>query len=306
MNILYRKERTFMNCYRHELKNKIIDKKPNDKAFMGYTHALSGVAVAMALIAFLPEFLGQILMTTSIWVFIQFVFATTGAAMLPDLDNSTSRAKSDLGPFGIVLSAVFRTTSTIIQTTIRTKRDDPEPNPHRGFWHSGIACLLLGFLVYLGTQIGGEINIPILGIITWGTLFALLITFTLMHLTLSTLAKEFMDKVKKSNATGEIIAIAISLILSVILFVNLPTDIDFWWLGVSVAFGMFVHSAGDCFTTAGSPIFAGLTVFTRKKFWWTTRLTGMKAGGAAEKMLVVPILTVIIVISFVKIAIGLF
>lgn len=306
MNILHRKERTFMNCYRHELKNKIIDKKPNDKAFMGYTHALSGVAVAMALIAFLPEFLGQILMTTSIWVFIQFLFATTGAAMLPDLDNSKSRAKSDLGPFGIVLSGFFRVSSAIIQTTIRTKRDDPEPNPHRGFWHTIPASLLLGFLVYLGTRMGGEINIPILGLITWGTLFALLITFTLMHLTLSTLAKEFMDKVKKSNATGEIIAVAISLILSVILFVNLPTDIDFWWLGVSVAFGMFVHILGDLNTTAGVAIGFPLTAITHGKFWWTFRLTKMKAGGAAEKMLVVPILTVIIVISFVKIAIGLF
>lgn len=294
-----------MNCYRHELKNN-FNKQSNDKAFMGYTHALSGVAVSMALIAFLPEFLGQILMTTSAWVFVQFVFATTGAAMIPDLDNSKSRAKSDLGPFGVVLSAVFRTTSAIIQTTVRTKKDDPEPNPHRGFWHTIPAALLLGFLVYLGTRMGGEINLPILGAITWGTLFALLITFVLMHLTLSTLAKEFMDKVKKSNATGEIVAIAISLILSVILFVNLPTDIDFWWLGVSVAFGMFVHLFFDTFTTAGNPIFFPISAFTKGKFWWTTRFTKMKAGGVAEKMLVVPLFTVVIVISFVKIVLGLF
>lgn len=294
-----------MNCYRHELKNK-IDKKPNDKAFMGYTHALSGVAVAMALIAFFPDFLSQILMTTSAWVFIQFIFATTGAAMIPDLDNSASRAKSDLGPFGVILSTVFRTTSAIIQTTIRTKRDDPEPNPHRGFWHTIPAALLLGFLVYLGTRMGGEISVPLLGTITWGTLFALFITFVLMHLTLSTLAKEFMDKVKKSNATGEIVAIAISLILSVILFVNLPTDIDFWWLGVSVAFGMFVHLFFDGFTTAGVALGFPLTAITHGKFWWTFRFTKMKAGGVAEKMLVVPLFTVIIVISFVKIVLGLF
>lgn len=294
-----------MNCYRSELKNKLV-KQPNDKAFMGYTHALSGVAVAMALIAFLPELLGQILMTTSVWVFVQFVFATTGAAMIPDLDNSQSRAKNDLGPFGVVLSAVFRTSSAIIQTTIRTKRDDPEPNPHRGFWHTIPAALLLGFLVYLGTRMGGEISVPLLGTTTWGTLFALFITFVLMHLTLSTLAKEFMDKVKKSNATGEIIAIAISLILSTILFINLPTDIDFWWLGVSVAFGMFVHIVGDLNTTSGVPILFPASALIKGKFWWTTRLTKMKAGGAAEKMLVVPLLTIIIVVSFVKIVLGLF
>lgn len=284
----------------------VLRKKPNDKAFMGYTHALSGVAVTMVLIAFFPQFLSEILMTSSVWVFVQFVIATTGAAMVPDLDNSTSRAKSDLGPFGIVLSSVFRTTSVIAQTTIRTKRDDDEPNPHRGLWHTPVAALLLGFLVYLGTQVGGEVDLPVMGQQTWGTVFALLITFILTHLTLSTLAKEFMDKVKKSNVIGEIVAVAISLTFSVILFAMLPEDTNFWWLGVSVFFGMFVHIVGDLTTTAGVPALTPLSAFTHGKVWWTFRLTKMKAGGAAEKALVVPIFIIIIVVSFVKIALGLF
>ena len=284
----------------------VLRKKPNDKAFMGYTHALSGVAVTMVLIAFFPQFLSEILMTSSVWVFVQFVIATTGAAMVPDLDNSTSRAKSDLGPFGIVLSSVFRTTSVIAQTTIRTKRDDDEPNPHRGLWHTPVAALLLGFLVYLGTQIGGNVDLPVMGTQTWGTVFALLITFILTHLTLSTLAKEFMDKVKKSNVIGEIVAVAISLTFSVILFAMLPEDTNFWWLGVSVFFGMFIHIVGDLTTTSGVPLLTPLSAFTHGKVWWTFRLTKMKAGGAAEKALVVPIFIIIIVVSFVKIALGLF
>lgn len=286
--------------------DKFLKKIDNDNAFMGYTHALSGIAVTLAIIAFVPDLLSKVLMTTSVWVFVQFIFATTGAAMLPDLDNSKSRAKSDLGPFGVILSAVFRTTSAIIQTTIRTKRDDPEPNPHRGFWHTIPAALLLGFLVYLGTQVGGEIEVPVLGNQSWGTLFALLVTFILIHLTLSTLAKEFMDKIKKSNAIGEFIAVAVSLSISILLFAMLPENLDFWWLGVSVAFGMIVHLLGDLNTTAGVAIFAPFSAFTHGKVWWTFRLTKMKAGGSAEKMLIVPILTVIIVVSFVKIAIGLF
>jgi len=283
------------------------DKEKNkDRAFMGYTHALSGVAVSLALIAFFPGFLSEILLTSSAWVFVQFVIATTGAAMLPDLDNSASRAKSDLGPFGIILSSVFRTTSVIAQTTIRTKRDSDEPNPHRGLWHTIPAALFLGFLVYLGTQIGGEINIPFLGVQSWGVLFALLITFVLTHLTLSTLAKEFMDKVKKSNITGEFVAIAVSLSISLLLFAMLPKDIDFWWLGISVAFGMIVHLLGDLNTTSGVPLLMPISAFTHGKVWWTFRLTKMKAGGSAEKMLVLPLLTVIIIVSFVKITIGLF
>lgn len=278
----------------------------NDKAFMGYTHALSGIAITLALIAFFPEFLGQILLTANVWVFVQFVVATTGAAMLPDLDNSASRAKSDLGPFGIILSSVFRTTSVIAQTTIRTKRDSDEPNPHRGLWHTIPAALLLGFLVYLGTQMGGQVELPLIGEATWGTIFALLITFMLTHLTLSTLAKEFMDKVKKSNVTGELIAVAISLIISILLFAMLPEDIDFWWLGVSVALGMIIHIAGDLLTTAGVPVLFPLSAIIKGKFWWTTRLTKMKAGGAAENMLITPVFCIIIVVSLIKIAIGLF
>lgn len=285
----------------------ISKKEKSDKAFMGYTHALSGIAVTLALIAFFPDFLTEILLTGSAWVFVQFILATTGAAMIPDLDNSRSRAKSDLGPFGVILSTVFRTTSAIIQTTIRTKKDDPEPNPHRGFWHTIVAALLLGFLVYLGTRMGGEINIPFMDEKqTWGTVFALFITFILTHLTLSTLAKEFMDKVKKSNAIGELVAVGISLALSITLFAMLPEGIDFWWLGVSVALGMIIHDIGDCFTTSGNVLLFPASAFLRGKFWWTTRFTSMKAGGAAENMLITPIFIIIIVISLGKIILGLF
>lgn len=290
--------------------NTLIKKSTNDKGFMGYTHALSALSLSLAFIAFAPGILSKILLSTgtvSVWILLQFIIATIGSSLLSDLDNSASRAKSDLGPFGVILSVIFRTSSSIIQTTLRTQRDDPTPNPHRGFWHTIPAALLLGFTAYLLTKIdAGSINIPLYGEATWGVLFALIITFSLTHLTLSTLAKEFMDKLKKSEIVGEAIAFAITLIITLVLFINLPEGIDFWWLGVSIALGMFIHILGDCFTTAGAPIFFPLTYFMHKKFWWTTRFTSMKAGGAAENMLVIPILVIIMVISLGKIALGLF
>lgn len=295
----------------HCLINNIIHRKnKDDSGFMGYTHALSAIAVSLVFIAFAPDLLSKILLTSgamSVWVLMQFAITMTGAAMIPDLDNSTSRAKNDLGIFGVILSSIFRATSVIVQTTVRTKRDDAEPNPHRGFWHTIPAALILGFGAYLLTRIhSGNISVPFYGEANWGTLSALIITFLLTHLTLSTLAKEFMDKIKKSAVVGEIVAFVITLSLTLLLFVNLPKDVDFWWLGVSIALGMFVHILGDCFTTAGCPIFFPLTGFIKGKFWWTTRFTHMKAGGAAEKMLVIPLCVIAIVVALGKIVLGLF
>lgn len=276
-----------------------------DHGFMGYTHALSALSIVCLIIAFTPTTLGSVLRTGHVWVFIAFGLAATGAVLIPDLDNTSSRAKSDLGPFGVLLSGVFRVTSTILQTTIRTKRDDPDPNPHRGAWHTIPACLLLGGGTWLLTRIGGKVAIPSLGEVPWGTVIAILIIAVLTHLALSTIMKGFMDKLKKSTIIGEAIALGLSLAISVLLVLNIPHDTDFWWLGVAVAFGSFVHVLGDCFTTAGAPILFPLSGFIKGKFWWTTRFLPIKAGGPVENYVFVPLFIVGIVVAVVKIVWGL-
>lgn len=277
----------------------------NDKAFMGYTHALSVLAVALLCIAFVPGIVNKVLMTSSVAVIITFVQTTVGAGMIPDLDNTNSRAKSDLGVFGNIISGFFRVSSIAIQSVIRTKHDSPEPNPHRGFWHTIPAAVISGLLVYLGTKIGGHINIPHFGEVTWGNIVALCVIFILTHLTLSTLAKELMDKIKKSKITGELGALLVSFILSLVVFLQLPTDVDFWWLGISVAFGMFLHTFGDAFTTMGSPL--AFPVPIKGKSWWNIRLLGgtIKAGGEVEKWVFTPTFIIIIIISMIKILLSL-
>jgi membrane-bound metal-dependent hydrolase YbcI (DUF457 family) len=272
-----------------------------DDGFMGYTHAISALGITLACIAFVPGVVGNVLNTHNGWVFAAAILAATGSVLIPDLDNTSSRAKSDLGPFGIVLSGLFRTTSTVLQTTIRTKRDDPDPNPHRGAWHTLPACLLLGFIVWMLTRIEGNITLPFLGNITWGAFFAFLILAVLVHLTLSTLMKEAMDKIKKSVAIGEIVALTVSAIIAVLIMTNIPVETDFWWLGVAVAFGSAIHVLGDCFTTAGAPILFPLSAVLRGKFWWTTRFLPIKAGGPVENYLFVPAFLVLSLVSLGKI-----
>lgn len=274
-----------------------------DFGFMGVTHALSVLAVSMMILAFAPSFATNVLNTDNAVIWALFVATAIGAGNLPDLDNTRSRAKSDLGPFGDVLSVVFRTSSSIIQTTVRTKRDDPSPNPHRGAWHTIPAALLLGFLVYMGTRIDGDLNLPIIGATTWGGVFALVISFVLIHLTLSTLAKKSMDKVKRSAFYGEIIAVLISFTITFVLMKFIPDGTDFWWLSVAVAFGMTIHILGDCFTTAGAPILFPLSGFIKGKFWWTTRFLPIKAGGPFENYVFVPTFIILSIIGTVKILI---
>lgn len=293
--------RLFLN-----IKEDLLSRERSEDGFMGYTHAISALAIVMMCLAFIPAFIPKVVGNDNIWVILMFVLGTIGASMVPDLDNTKSRAKSDMGFFGVILSGFFRVSSSTIQTVIRTSKDDAEPNPHRGFWHTIPASLLLGFLAYLATRVKGEIDLPIFGEMTWGTLFAMLIVATLVNLTLSTLFKEFMDKVRKSPGVGEIVAALISLSISFTLFLNIPKDESFWWVGVAVAFGMIIHILGDLLTTSGVSLFAFIGVLWTGKIWWITRLTKMKAGGAAEKMLVIPVCVVLTVVACIKIGITLF
>lgn len=273
----------------------------SSSGFMGYTHALSAFAVVLAVLAFAPQVFKGVIDVKSIPVVLMFVFTAVGASMVPDLDNTASRAKSDLGFFGVLLSGVFRVSSSVIQTTIRTKRDDPEPNPHRGFWHTIPAALLLGGLVVLGTNVKGHLTLPFAEKITWGDVIGLVVVFLMVHLTLSSIGKGVMDKIKKSNAIGEFIALGISIVITYSLFVLIPGDLSLWWLGVAVAGGMLIHIVGDTFTTAGTPILFPLSAVVKGKFWWTTRFLKIKAGGAFENIIFVPAFSIIIVVSLIKI-----
>jgi membrane-bound metal-dependent hydrolase YbcI (DUF457 family) len=186
---------------------------------------------------------------------------------------------------GTALSYFFRGSSRFLQTVIRTKRDDPTPNPHRGAWHTIPAALLLGGLTFWGTGNAHVVSLPVINEITVGKIFALFITFLMVHMAMSGLAKDFMKKIKKTALIGETLSFAVSLALTAAIFINLPAGLDYRWLGVSVAFGVIIHILGDSMTTAGVPLLFPLSALIKGKFWWTTRFTTMKAGGELEKLI---------------------
>jgi len=283
------------------------DLKPRtkDRAFMGATHAVSGLAVLLALVAFVPGFI-EWSGINSMALIILTAFVVAGGALLPDLDNSASSAKSALGIFGHALSFVFINSSRVIQTVIRTRRDDADPNPHRGFWHTIPAALLFGFLTLLATQIPGKTTVPIYGEVTFSWISALVICALSVHLAFAGLFGTFIKKVRKSSIVGELAALGIALVATGTVFWFLPHNENFWWLSVAVTLGVLVHIFGDAFTTAGVPLLFPLSGFIKKKFWWNTRFTPMKAGGVAEKYVMLPIFSLIVVVSLAKIILELF
>lgn len=286
------------SCY---INSKLEEGQSSDCGFMGPTHALSAVAAFLVLVAFFPDKTFSMFGTSNIWALVLAIAVTAGASLVPDLDNTNSTSKSSLGLLGDALSVFFRTSSAFIQTVIRLPRDDSTPNPHRGFYHTILACLILGGLVYLGTTITAEINLPVLGATTWGMIFAVVIAWLNIHMAMAGLAKASVKRMKnKAGIFGELVAFLFSFGLTAMIFYQLPVDMDFWWLGVSVAFGCFIHNMGDCCTTAGCPILFPLPI--KGKLWYTIRFLPIKAGGVIENVVFVPVFSLICVISFLKIS----
>lgn len=268
---------------------------------MGATHAMSAIFVFLLVLVVAPDTLRWALNSDSIWVAVLSLMTIAGACSIPDLDNTSSTSRNSLGPLGVALSTIFRVSSRALQVIIRTKRDDPEPNPHRGFWHTIPASALLGYLVYLGASMSGTAELPWIGEVTHGNIFAFVVTGLLVHLSLSGLAKDFMKKVKKKSPIGELAAFLVSFGLTSLVYFNVPDGTTFWWLGVTVFVGCVIHIIGDAFTTAGVPILFPISAFLRGKFWWNTRFTSMKAGGETENMIFSVLTILVIILSVVAI-----
>ena len=286
-----------MECWTDRLRSQCN----NDHGFMGFTHALSGLAAMTAILAFAPKQLVSTLGTGNISVLILAFLCTIGATLIPDLDNTTSRAIKDLGIFGPILSHLFRWSSKILQTVIRTRRDDPDPNPHRGAWHTPAIAAVASYGIYLLSSLTQTVSIPGLGHFTYGALFTWFMSSMLVLLTFSTLMKKQTDDIKKSSIFGAIIILLICMGITGALIVSSGSS-DFRWLGISLFAGMFIHILGDAFTTYGAPLFFPLSAVLFGKFWWTTRFTKMQAGKNTEKFLVTGVLMLVIIVSLVRIA----
>lgn len=278
----------------------MIKKLKSNDGFMGPTHALSAVAIALLLTWAASDFMfGKVLGTSDANVYIAALLIITGAALMPDLDAVRSTSISTLGFIGVGLSKAMRAFSKLVQATVRSKYDDVNADPHRGFWHTAVSAFLAGLLftslasidVRLFTIKGKDISIA-----TFTVLFML---FLSTQLILASLLKPFNNKMKRKGLYGKLITVGGGVLVAATLTMSLP-DISYSWIGGAVTLGWMLHILGDMFTVAGVPVLWPIKI--RGKRWWKLRMPfGIKAGGVIENYIIVPILLLITLISIVKI-----
>ena len=264
-------------------------KLKTDDGFSGYLHAITGVVAVeiFFLVALIAGWGTEYVALNSLAMIVAFALAWIGATLYPDLDNSKSTSHSALGFIGEGLSIVFRFTSGVIQTVVRTSKDDASPNPHRGFYHTLLSAALIGTGIWMLTKLTNIFELPIVGEVSLGQIFAALFLAVMVHLFLSALAKSHMKKIRKGMIAGELVAFLLSSSIALLLMYFIPESDGYLWLGIAIAGGGATHIIGDAFTRYGVPLFFPLTVLTRKKFWWYIRFAKLESGGDIEKYIII-------------------
>lgn len=278
----------------------MIKRIKNDNGFMGPTHALSAIAIYLLIAALIPNILfNNILQTDNIFIFIASIFIIAGSAVLPDLDNTKSTAISTLGILGKLLSKGMRAFSVMIYFAIKGERDDNNPNPHRGFWHTLVSSLLVLFIVTLTTSLPGSITLPILNKESKiSFLFACIWIFVCLQLSLASLFGQATKKIKKNNFFGSLFITIVTILVTVSILAFAPSTLSYSWIGAVMALGYTIHILGDTLTVAGTPL---LWPYKNKgKRWWTYRLLKIKAGGPIEYGIFIPLFSTITIFSLVK------
>lgn len=275
------------------------DRVKSDNALMGATHSLSSVALYLLFMAFFPQLFVEVLGTDSIYVILISIFTIYGASLLPDLDNTRSSAISSLGIIGQGLSSLLRMMAVGIYHLTKTKHDNPECNPHRGFFHTIVSVVFVFLVVFSTTSITYVIKISD-SYYTVGQLFALFWLFITTQISLASISGPFFKKNKKKGMIGHITNLLISLSLSFFLMIMATKEVEsFQWLAFAISFGYLAHILGDTLTVGGTPLL--FPIKTKGKRWYVHRFSKMKAGGEIEKIIVVPFFGILIIISIVRI-----
>ena len=270
------------------------ERMKSDAGLMGPTHALSAVAFALLVTWLASDFMfDTVLQSKDFIVFISAIIIIIGSALMPDLDAVKSTSINVLGFIGAGLSTAMRGFSSIVQGIIKGPYDKSS-DPHRGFWHTLVSAFLVGGLFAGLTSINVEVFTFRDNSITVATLIVLLILYISIKLALASLFKSFYNKNK--NSSGKLGMTIGAFAISVILVVLLPSNIDYTWVGGAVTFGWIAHLLGDMMTVSGVPILFPLKI--KGKRWWDIRLPlGIKAGGFIETAVLIPMFSIIIIVS---------
>lgn len=281
------------------MKKLLLSRVKSDSGLMGPTHALSAITITLVATWLFSDFMFRaVLGDIDLLLYIAAMIVIVGASLMPDLDASKSTSISTLGILGEILSKIMRLLSKVVQEAIKGPYDK-SADPHRGFWHTGVSAFLVGFLITSVTKF--QIELFHLSFFDVTITTASLITAVIIYMSiLLAFAGLFNAKYKKSNSsqTGKLVLHVGAIITALFIIANLPPYYS--WVGAAVTFGWIAHLLGDMMTVSGVPILFPLKY--KGKRWWNFRFPfGMKAGGSAEKVFLIPILSVTSVLVTIKI-----
>lgn len=283
------------------MRNINLNRLNEDNAFMGPTHALSGVAAFLLLVAFAPSVISEIT-GDNLFVIIATAILFVGASLLPDFDSVRATIISVLGFIGKGISTGMRAIAKVVYSITRSKYDKPDADPHRGFWHTIVAGVLSGFGFFLLVTSFNKVSFEIGSVELSLGLFILWFLITIsIQIGFAVFLKKQMRRLS-DNMFGSLASWALGGVVSAFIVYNIPVDSNFKWVWVAITGGWICHLLGDTFTTAGTPLIFPLRI--KGKSWWTVRFPPyMKADGAIEHYVVIPLFIIIIVGCIVKISI---
>lgn len=282
---------------------KLLARFKEESGFMGRTHAAFSVGLYFILLIYFRDMImfKNISLIQWLSVVICGLIIVVGASLIPDLDNTNSKALNELNFVGSYLSLAMRKIADGFYMGTRTKYDTF--STHRTLWHS-----LLGLAIWTGGT-WGLISIPyyipsIMGLtsgIKVGDIF--LILFVIMYIEVglsyiihkkSSKSKKIIKRTRKNIKYFLLDKIGI-IIACLATHWTIQIMPDYWF--VSCIFcGYLFHLLGDAMTIAGVPFLAPIIKIKGKR-WYYFRVAKIHAGSDFENCYILPFFIVLAVCS---------
>lgn len=283
--------------------------KKKINGFMLRTHVLLSLCLMMVFMLIpLPIFqniFGKL--KENILLFISAMVVLAGGALLPDLDNSQSKAGHKLLMIGSMMTTFMKSSSSIVWNIYHFKGDKKPQNQHRYLWHCpiiGLSFILLFYFLFPTREI--TIFEDIKASISNGTIGSFIIHNTVLLLFLLLVfmavfvgADTIIYRLSKffPGFPGVIKLVFPFLVLFYIIgFLQYP---DIRIIAICLGTGYLLHCLEDFFVDSGVCLIWPIPAFWKKQVWKKFHLPlGLKTGGTFNNVVDIILLPVLVLLIF--------
>ena len=260
---------------------------------MGPSHSMSGAAAWLGATAVYTVSTGNEIA----WpVLVLGTAVTAGAALAPDIDSYGSTVVRSFGIFGRVMYWIANGLSLGVYGILHTHKDGPKENGHRTLFHTTLMAILSGLFVSFASSAGGTTELWGQQY-SWGAIWAIVFMGIFLHLALGGLFVKPISKARSQFGPYLMMVFTAGLTIAIAFALGKVGDAStnsYWWLGLAVGFGWFVHLMGDFITKMGVPLL--FPIPWRGRLWWnfaTPTFMRITAGGGVENYILMPLFTIL-------------